>query len=155
MTAEPASISAGDSWQVRVRLQFENTLLTDECGSEVVEPLPGPSYNLPRSGRQVHLRLLAPMRSERGEPVRARLVRIACDWPLSEPGAHLSGGDDRLVKFALLWAMIGDGNAFLNRAVPEEELRNLRPGTSARVERSGTTCSLDGWRRSPVRRGRH
>jgi hypothetical protein len=36
------------------------------------------------------------------------------------------GRDDRLVKVAPLWAMIGDRRGFLNSAVREEELRDLR-----------------------------
>ena len=59
-------------------------------------------------------------------PVRARLVASPSLWPWSSARAHLSGRDDRLVKVAPLLAMIGDWNAFLNSAIPEEELRDLR-----------------------------
>jgi len=38
----------------------------------------------------------------------------------------LSGRDDGLVKIAPLLAMIGDWNAFLNSAMPGEELKDLR-----------------------------
>ncbi len=36
------------------------------------------------------------------------------------------GRDDALVKVAPLLAMIGDWRAFLNSAMPEAELRNIR-----------------------------
>ena len=44
----------------------------------------------------------------------------------SSARAHLAGRDDRLVKVAPLLAMIADWNAFLQSAVPEEELRQIR-----------------------------
>ena len=70
--------------------------------------------------------LLAAARYIELNPVRARLVENAWDWPWSSARAHLSGQDDRLVKVAPLLAMIGDWKAFLESAVPEQELRNLR-----------------------------
>ena len=45
---------------------------------------------------------------------------------LEQRRAHLSGRDDRLVKVAPLLAMVADWAAFLNSALPEEELRELR-----------------------------
>ena len=59
-------------------------------------------------------------------PLRAGLVARGCDWPWSSARAHLSGRDDQFVKAAPLSAMIGDWNAFLNSAMPEEELREMR-----------------------------
>jgi putative transposase len=53
-------------------------------------------------------------------------VACAADWPWSSARAHLSGRDDRLVKVAPLLAMIADWSAFLESAVPEEELREMR-----------------------------
>lgn len=70
--------------------------------------------------------LLAAARYVELNPVRANMVANAAEWPWSSAKAHLSGRDDRLVKVAPLLAMIGDWNAFLNIAMPEEELRNLR-----------------------------
>jgi putative transposase len=70
--------------------------------------------------------LLAAARYIELNPVRARLVEDACDWPWSSARAHLSGQDDCLVKVAPLLAMIGDWRAFLNSAVPEQELKDLR-----------------------------
>ncbi len=59
-------------------------------------------------------------------PVRAKLVPSPAAWPWSSARAHLSGRDDCLVKVAPLLAMIAEWRAFLNSAVPEEELRDLR-----------------------------
>jgi putative transposase len=70
--------------------------------------------------------LLAAARYVELNPVRARLVASAGDWPWSSARAHLSGRDDQLVKVAPLLAMVDDWNAFLNSAVPEEELRDIR-----------------------------
>ena len=70
--------------------------------------------------------LLAAARYVELNPVRAGLVASAGDWPWSSARAHLAGRDDCLVKVAPLLAMIGDWDAFLNSAVPEEELRDLR-----------------------------
>ena len=58
--------------------------------------------------------------------VRAGLVSNAGDWPWSSTGAHLSGRDDLLVEVAPLLTMIDDWNAFLNSAMPEEQLRDIR-----------------------------
>jgi len=70
--------------------------------------------------------LLAAARYVELNPVRAKLVHRARDWPWSSAKAHLSGRDDRLVKVAPLLAMVGDWKAFLRSAIAEEELRDLR-----------------------------
>ena len=70
--------------------------------------------------------LLAAARYVELNPVRAGLVLNAAEWPWSSAKSHLSGRDDRLAKVAPLLAMIGDWNAFLNSALPEDELRDLR-----------------------------
>ena len=70
--------------------------------------------------------LLAAARYVELNPVRAELVANAEQWPWSSARAHLSGRDDRLVKVAPLLAIVGDWNAFLNSAIREEELRELR-----------------------------
>ena len=59
-------------------------------------------------------------------PVRAKLVADAAEWPWSSARAHLSGRDDRLATVAPLLAMVNDWRAFLNSAIGEEELRDLR-----------------------------
>jgi len=70
--------------------------------------------------------LLAAARYVELNPVRAQLVGHAADWPWTSAQAHLSGRDDRLVKVAPLLGMIADWRAFLDSAVPEEELRQMR-----------------------------
>ena len=70
--------------------------------------------------------LLAAARYVELNPVRAGLVADPRDWPWSSARAHLSGRDDCLVKVAPLLAMIADWHAFLNSAIPEEELSDLR-----------------------------
>ena len=52
--------------------------------------------------------LLAAARYIELNPVRARLVSKAEDWPWSSARAHLAGQDDPLVKVGPLLAMIGD-----------------------------------------------
>jgi putative transposase len=59
-------------------------------------------------------------------PVRAKLSPDAGEWPWSSAKAHLSGRDDRLVKVAPLLEIVGDWRGFLNSAIREEELRDLR-----------------------------
>jgi putative transposase len=70
--------------------------------------------------------LLAAARYVELNPVRAGLVADPADWLWSSARAHLLGRDDRLVKTAPLLAMIGDWRAFLDSALPEDELRKLR-----------------------------
>ena len=70
--------------------------------------------------------LLAAARYVELNSVRAKLVPSPAAWPWSSARAHLSGQDDCLVKVAPLLAMIAQWSAFLNSAVPEEELRDLR-----------------------------
>jgi putative transposase len=70
--------------------------------------------------------LLAAARYVELNPVRAKLVDRAHQWPWSSAKAHLKGSDDRLVKVKPLLAMAGDWKAFLRSAIAEEELRDLR-----------------------------
>ena len=70
--------------------------------------------------------LLAAARYVELNPVRARLTLDAEQWPWSSARAHLSGHDDRLTKVAPLLAMVNDWRGFLNSAIREEELRDLR-----------------------------
>jgi putative transposase len=70
--------------------------------------------------------LLAAARYVELNPVRARLAAHAAEWPWSSARAHLSGRDDGLVRVAPLRAMIADWERFLNSAIREEELRELR-----------------------------
>ena len=73
--------------------------------------------------------LLAAARYIELNPVRAGLVADPRDWQWSSARAHLAGKDDPLVKVAPLLAMIGDWHAFLESAMPEEELRDIRRHT--------------------------
>jgi putative transposase len=70
--------------------------------------------------------LLAAARYVELNPVRAKLVARAEDWRWSSARAHLSGRDDCLVKVAPLLAIVGDWRAFLDSALPEGELDELR-----------------------------
>ena len=73
--------------------------------------------------------LLATARYLELNPVRAKLVERAEDWRWSSARAHLLGPDDCLVKVAPLLAMIGNWQAFLRSAQPEEQLQELRRHT--------------------------
>ena len=70
--------------------------------------------------------LLAAARYVDLNPVRASLVADAADWPFSSARAHLSACDDRLVEVGAMLAMVADWGAFLDSALPEEQLRELR-----------------------------
>jgi putative transposase len=70
--------------------------------------------------------LLAAARYVELNPVRARLVQHPRQWPWSSAKAHLKGRDDRLVSAAPLLAMVGNWKGFLDSAIPEEQLRDLR-----------------------------
>ena len=58
--------------------------------------------------------------------LRANLVADAADWPWSSAKAHLSASDDGLVQVAPLLAIIDDWRAFLDSAMPEDQLRQIR-----------------------------
>lgn len=55
-------------------------------------------------------------------PVRARLVSRAADWPWSSVSAHLSGEDDRVVRVAPALERVGDFAAFLAEEVDEDAI---------------------------------
>ena len=66
--------------------------------------------------------------------MRAELVSKEEDWPWGSARADLAARDDQLVKVAPLPAMIGNWDAFLNSAMPEEELGDIRhPTRTGRV----------------------
>ena len=79
--------------------------------------------------------LVAAARYVELNPVRAGLVSRAEDWRWGSARAPLLGRDDGLVRVAPLLAMVADGSGLLNRAIPEEELRDLR-------EHGRTGCPL-------------
>ena len=70
--------------------------------------------------------LLAAARYVELNPVRANLVADAADWPWSSAKAHLSARDDRLVQVTPLLAIIDDWRAFLDSALPEHQLGQIR-----------------------------
>ena len=70
--------------------------------------------------------LIAAARYVELNPVRAGLVPDASQWPWSSARPHLKSRDDRLVKTAPLLAMVADWRKFLDSAVCEEQLRDLR-----------------------------
>jgi len=70
--------------------------------------------------------LLAAVRYVELNPLRARLVEDAAQWPWSSAGAHLSARDDVLVQVDPMLAMVSNWRAFLDSATPEEQLRDLR-----------------------------
>jgi putative transposase len=59
-------------------------------------------------------------------PVRARLVDRAEEWPWSSARAHLAGRDDGLVEVAPLLERYGEFSAFLGAAEDEQATRALR-----------------------------
>ena len=83
--------------------------------------------------------LLAAARYVELNPVRAKLV-ASRGLALEQCAAHLSGRDDCLVKVAPLLAIVGDWRAFLDSALPEGELDELRkhahPGVPWATKRS-------------------
>ncbi len=70
--------------------------------------------------------LLAAARYIELNPVRAGLVAKPEEWLWSSARAHLAGRDDELVRVAPLLDMIPDWCAFLNSAMPEQQLRDIR-----------------------------
>ncbi|KRB85442.1 transposase [Sphingomonas sp. Root710] len=63
-------------------------------------------------------------------PVRARLVRSAQDWPWSSVRAHLSGRDDGMVRVAPALTRYGDFADFIAMPEDEEARRLLRRSES-------------------------
>jgi putative transposase len=72
--------------------------------------------------------LLACARYDELNPVRAKLVRRARDWPWSSARAHLSGHDDGLVKTAPLLRRVSDWRAFLGAGLDDDALEAIRSG---------------------------
>lgn len=59
-------------------------------------------------------------------PVRAGLAGNPGDYPWSSAAAHLAGQDDELVKAAPLLERVRDWGSFLNTALFEDQLEELR-----------------------------
>jgi len=73
--------------------------------------------------------LLAAVRYVELNPVRAKLADDAVHWRWSSAKAHLLGRDDCLAQVAPMLAMIRDWRGFLDSAIPEEQLREMRNHT--------------------------
>jgi putative transposase len=74
--------------------------------------------------------LMAAARYVPMNPVRARLVARAQDWPWSSARAHLAGKDDGLVTVAPLLERIGDFEAFLAQGEDPSASAALRAAES-------------------------
>jgi putative transposase len=61
-------------------------------------------------------------------PVRAKLVRRARDWPWSSARAHLAGEDDGLVRARQLLALALDWAGFLSEGLDDAERDAIRAG---------------------------
>jgi putative transposase len=74
-------------------------------------------------------------------PVRARLVERAEDWPWSSVRAHLAGRDDRVVTVAPVLDRLGDFGTFLDQDLDEDAaFAPLR-----RSEKTGRPVGDAGW----------
>jgi putative transposase len=82
---------------INARARFRGHLFQNRFGSVVMD-----EAHLVTAARYVSL-----------NPVRARLVARAQDWPWSSVGAHLSGEDDALVIVKPLLDRVGDFRTFL------------------------------------------
>jgi putative transposase len=74
-------------------------------------------------------------------PVRARLVTKAADWPWSSVRAHLSGKDDHVVRVAPALDRVGDFAAFLAEEVDE----NAAYAALRRAESIGRPVGAPAW----------
>ncbi|MGH7024526.1 MAG: transposase [Caulobacteraceae bacterium] len=72
--------------------------------------------------------LMAAARYVELNPVRARLVSRARDWPWSSARAHLEGRDDGLVSVAPLLALAPDWSDLLGQGLAEDDHAALRAG---------------------------
>ncbi|HEX5259630.1 MAG TPA: transposase [Sphingomicrobium sp.] len=70
--------------------------------------------------------LMAAARYVALNPVRARLVERAADWPWSSARAHLAGEDDELVEVRPLLERYGDFTAFLSGGEDAQAAHALR-----------------------------
>lgn len=75
--------------------------------------------------------LLAAARYVELNPVRARLVKRAGDWPWSSARAHLAGRDDGVVAVAPLLALVPDWAAYLAGGLEPETIEAIRRHTQS------------------------
>ena len=88
--------------------------------------------------------VLAAARYIEQNPVRAKLVKEAWEYPWSSARAHVEGEDDSLVKARAILAIVGDGNKFLGGATTTDEAKQLWP-QSGRVVLWEMRGLLDSW----------
>lgn len=103
--------------------------------------------------------LVAAVRYVELNPVRARLVARAADWPWSSARAHLNGQDDGLVEVAPMLERIGNWPALLAAVPGDEDLEAIRIHTRSGRPLGGDdfTAQLEaetGRQLGPRRRGR-
>jgi putative transposase len=72
--------------------------------------------------------LIAAVRYIEQNPVRARLVEDARDWPWSSARAHLRGRDDGLVSVRPMLRIVPDWPAFLGGALSAADCDAIRAG---------------------------
>lgn len=70
--------------------------------------------------------VLAAARYIERNPVRAKLVEEAWEYPWSSARAHVQGEDDCLVKVRPMLGMVGDWKEFLGGEATADEVRQLR-----------------------------
>ena len=87
--------------------------------------------------------LIAAARYVPMNPVRARLVAKAADWPWSSARAHLAGKDDELVTVRPLLDRIGDFAALLEAAEDEAAVMAIRRSRS-----TGRPVGAEDWIRT-------
>jgi putative transposase len=87
--------------------------------------------------------LIAAVRYVSLNPVRARLVERAADWPWSSVRAHLGGRGDGVVTVAPVLERIGPFAAFLDEPVDDDAFAPLR-----RAETTGRPIGSAGWIKS-------
>ncbi len=88
--------------------------------------------------------LLACSRYVELNPVRAKIVSRARDWPWSSARAHLTGRDDGLVTVRPLLELAPDWKALLRAGLSEEDHKAIRAG-----ERTGRPLGLRAFRKAP------
>jgi len=74
--------------------------------------------------------LLAAVRYVEMNPVRATTVKQADDYPWSSAVAHLSGGDDGLVKVGPMLDRVSNWQAYLDSGLDDQTLNLLRKHTN-------------------------
>ncbi len=91
--------------------------------------------------------MLAAARYVELNPVRAKLVKRAEDWPWSSARAHLAGGDDGIVRVKPLLDAVPDWAGFLAQGLAQDDAETLRRG-----ERTGRPLGSEAFLKDLERR---